>query len=1144
MEVRKVPGWCALCRSRCGTINTIEGGRLVAVAANPEHPTGRAICPKGKSAPEIAHSSRRLQRPLKRTRPKTDTDPGWIEISWETALEEIASTLNTLRLQHGPESVAFALSSPSGTALSDSFEWILRFIRLFGSPNICDAMELCNWQKDHAHKFTFGYGIPTPEFEKSDLIMLWGYNPASSWLAHSGAIAQAQANGAKVIVVDPKQSGHALQTEHWLRLRPGTDGALALGLANLIIRRQGYNEDFVRKWTNAPFLIRNDTGLFVRGRDVGMEGLPDCFIVWDQALHAIRSYDPFSPVQEAHSKEFALRGIFHLTLDGEAVECAPAFDHYAKACDPYTLDRVAEITGLQPQVIEDAATSIITSERVSYHCWTGIAQQANATQTERAMALLYALTGCFDAEGGNVRLNRQPVNIVNDLSLLAEEQRKKALGISDRPLGPAELGVVTASDLYTAILDGRPYPIRALVAFGSNILASRPEPGRGQQALEKLEFQVHADMFMTPSAQYADIVLPVNSLWEREALRIGFEISAEAEELIQLRSQMVPSQGDSKSDLWIIFQLAMRLGLREEFFHGDIEAGWNHILAPIGLTVEELRASFGGIKRPVEQQYKKYADMGPRGVSGFPTETRRVEIYSELLARTGYPPVPVFSLNIKQHADQRDTRYPYTLTNRRSGYFCHSQHRGITSLRRRALFPIAELSSEIAQEKGISEGQWIMIETAVGRAKFKAHIDGSLLPDVLLADYGWWQSCHDLGLPGYDVLGSSTSNYNVLTPADEIDPVSGAVPLRATRCNVFIDTQDEKCTGGNSFHRFQVTELIAEAAGTVSVVLSPEDEGRLPDFLPGQHLTVKDFPLLPGLARSYSLSSSARDVNKKTYRITVKRVASASDQDGVLIEGAVSTFINKKLKCGDVLSVSGPKGVFCLPTEPDFPVVMIASGIGITPFISYLETLANLKARPSGALYYGNRSSETHAFKLRLQELQAKASGIRIINYYSQPLARDRRGVDYDMFGRITADAIDQKWITRRARFYLCGTVAMLGQIGEGLVTRGVPRFEIFQEKFYAPVTDVQTNSGASYQIRFARSNINVEWTQAAGTILELAEKCGVVLQTGCRVGQCESCAVTVISGQVGHRVATDALDESVCLTCQSIPISNLVLDA
>jgi anaerobic selenocysteine-containing dehydrogenase len=572
MEVSEKVGFCTLCRSRCGTLNRVENGRLVSVSALPSHPTGSAICPKGRAAPEIAHSSRRLQKPLRRTRPKTDPDPGWREIEWDEALDEIAAQFDKIRRESGPEAVAFVVSSPSGTPMSDSFEWIDRFIRIFGSPNHCNATEICNWQKDFAHAFTFGCGMPPGDYRNSDLVVLWGFNPANSWLAIAGEVEQARKRGAKLMVVDPRQAGQAAGADYWLGLRPGTDGALALGLAHLMLKQRGFDDDFVRKWTNGPLLVRTDTGRFVRRRDPGDASASEDFAAWDSgAAHLVR-YDPNATVTDNAAATFALRGTFSVTIGGTPVLCRPAFDYYTAVVEEYTPARVAEICGIAEDDLQRAATALIDAQSVSYHAWTGVAQHTNATQAERAIAVLYALTGHFDKPGGNVPLRRQPINPINPASLLVPEQAAKAVGLARLPIGPPTHGWVPVHDVYNAILDRKPYAIRGLMGFGANILVSLAETDRGRAALAALDFHVHCDLFETPTARCADIVLPVNSPWEREGLRTGFEISAEADALVQLRQPMVASQGESRSDLSIVFALAKRLGLGDAFFDGNIEA--------------------------------------------------------------------------------------------------------------------------------------------------------------------------------------------------------------------------------------------------------------------------------------------------------------------------------------------------------------------------------------------------------------------------------------------------------------------------------------------------------------------------------------------------------------------------------------------
>ncbi len=195
-------GFCSLCRSRCGTINVVEAGRLVEVRPARGHPTGQAVCPKGRAAPEIAHSAHRLTHPLRRTNAKGASDPGWVKISWDEALGEIAAKLNFYRDTYGAEAVAFALTSQSSSPISDSTDWIQRLLRLYGSPNNCFAVELCNWHKDYGHAFTYGTGLSSPDYRNADLIVLWGHNPANSWLAQADAIGEARLRGARVVSID------------------------------------------------------------------------------------------------------------------------------------------------------------------------------------------------------------------------------------------------------------------------------------------------------------------------------------------------------------------------------------------------------------------------------------------------------------------------------------------------------------------------------------------------------------------------------------------------------------------------------------------------------------------------------------------------------------------------------------------------------------------------------------------------------------------------------------------------------------------------------------------------------------------------------------------------------------------------------
>jgi anaerobic selenocysteine-containing dehydrogenase len=139
----------------------VEEGRLTAIEPMPDHPSGEKLCPKGQAAPELVYHKDRLTVPLRRTAPKGAADPGWQPIAWDEALDEIARRMREMKREHGPEQVAFSVTTPSGTHISDSISWIERLVRGFGSPNIIYATEICNWHKDIATCFTFGHNIGT-----------------------------------------------------------------------------------------------------------------------------------------------------------------------------------------------------------------------------------------------------------------------------------------------------------------------------------------------------------------------------------------------------------------------------------------------------------------------------------------------------------------------------------------------------------------------------------------------------------------------------------------------------------------------------------------------------------------------------------------------------------------------------------------------------------------------------------------------------------------------------------------------------------------------------------------------------------------------------------------------------------------------
>ncbi len=784
-SIERIPGYCSLCISRCGSIATVQDGRFVALDPDPSHPTGRALCAKGRAAPELVYDPRRLRYPLRRTRPTGDPDPGWERIGWDEALDLVAGRLAAIAAEGGPESVVVSVASPSTSATDDTTTWISRFMNAFGTPNLLGSMELCGWGRFLAPTYTYGAPVPgafMPDLERAGCILYWGYNPNIARISHATATADALKRGARLIVVDPRKAGAAAKADLWLQVRPGTDAALALGIAGVMIERGWFDREFVRDWTNGPLLVREDDGRLLTEADLdggGRGGGPARFVAWDAAAGRPVVYNPATG-RYAGDPSLLPGTVRVATVAGE-VECRSAFEIVAAGCRQYPPDVVASICGVEAAQVVDAARMLWESRPVAYYAWSGVEQHTNATQIARAIGQLYALTGSLDAPGGNVLFTPVPAPNVEGRELLPPGQRARALGVLERPLGPAKWGFVTTDDVYRAILEGTPYRVRGLVGFGANVILAHADSRRGREALAALDFYVHADLFMNPTAELADVVLPVASPFEREALKVGFEGSQDAASFVQLRRKVVDPPGEARSDAEIVFGLATRLGLGDHFWGGDIDAGNRSRLQASGLTLDDLRAHPEGIRVPLETRFRKYADERDGVPVGFSTPTRKVELYSQTLLDHGYPPAPEFEEPRVSPISRPDLaeRYPLILTSAKHHLFCETQHRGLPSLRRKAMDPELEIHPAAAEARGIGQGDWVVLETPSGSVRARARFNDSLRPDVVVGQHGWWEPCPEVGAPGYDPYGPDGANLNLVIANDVVDPISGSVPHRA-----------------------------------------------------------------------------------------------------------------------------------------------------------------------------------------------------------------------------------------------------------------------------------------------------------------------------------------------------------------------------
>lgn len=234
---------CGICNANCGMKISFADGHIVKVEGQADHPVSKGyLCPKGKAIRELVEAPDRLKRPLRKT-----VDGQWQEISWDGAFELIAQKLKAIKASYGAEAVAVHVGQ-AGVG-KEFTPYVERFCQVFGTLNFSTAGSQCHQSRAMANAFTYGV-FPDPDYENSNCIVLWAYNPQESCPPLMNDINKACRRGGKLIVIDPRKTSLASKADAHLQLRPGTDGALALGMLHVIIKEGLYDKAFVDKWTS------------------------------------------------------------------------------------------------------------------------------------------------------------------------------------------------------------------------------------------------------------------------------------------------------------------------------------------------------------------------------------------------------------------------------------------------------------------------------------------------------------------------------------------------------------------------------------------------------------------------------------------------------------------------------------------------------------------------------------------------------------------------------------------------------------------------------------------------------------------------------------------------------------------------------
>jgi anaerobic selenocysteine-containing dehydrogenase len=683
---------CQMCRHYCGMHVFVHDGKIVKIEGIKEHPVNKgSLCAKGLAAIQLEYDPKRLKYPMKRVGGRGEGK--WERISWDEALDTIASKLKEIKEKYGAHAVAYY----RGQAPRWGTNWfhVQRFMNVFGSPNICTHSHLCHVPRQVAHVHTYG-GMPIPDFENTKCIVLWGYNPTrSSTCIHARRILDSKEKGAKLIVIDPRFTEIASKADIHVQLRPGTDGALALGMMNVIINEGLYDREFVEKWT----------------------------IGFDKLKELVKDYDP---------------------------------------------KKVEEITWVSANEICNVAKVYATNKPAVIEDGNGLDQHTNVVQTTRAIAILRAITGNLDIPGGNVLpVPLRPADIT-----LKEKLPKDVKSISAHPLFYNQW-FTTTPELLDAVEMGKPYPIRAVIVQGGDPIMSSSNSKKVANILQKLDFLVVHDLFMTATAELADIVLPAATFLESTLVSFyPFAYTPSVDiQIIGLVNKVIDPLGDSWPDTKFIFELARRLGYEEYFPWRTIEEALNEELAPMGLTIDKLKEHPEGIIIKIEHQklYKKYER------EGFKTPSKKVEIYSPTFEQLGYDPLPTYKEPAESPVSRPElaTKYPLLCgTCLKLGVFTHTQFRTLPWLNELFPEPFIEIHPQKADELGIKEGDIVVVESPRGSIEVKAKLTEGIDPRVIMISYGWGQPY------------AHGSNVNLLTDDLQRCPVSAATGNRSILCSL------------------------------------------------------------------------------------------------------------------------------------------------------------------------------------------------------------------------------------------------------------------------------------------------------------------------------------------------------------------------
>ena len=479
------------------------------------------------------------------------------------------------------------------------------------------------------------------------------------------------------------------------------------------------------------------------------------------------------------------------------------FDDLLERLQEYPLSRVSEITGLSPELIQDAARLYAKNGPACAMAGEGIEHSYSSTQALHARWILSAICGNIDVKGGEIQMGPPGIVPTRDMELwdrLPESQWKKMIGADRFRLSSYDTQIILMRNItrvwgapvnemfhqcqshtpsaYQAIITGKPYPLTALFTSHSNPMVTEIATKSVYEALKSPNLQLYVvnEFFMTPSAELADYVLPAATWLERPDIWAFSDYGSYIWAREAVVPHIVPSRYEHLRDYDIWRELGIRLGQEADWPWETLEEVLDYRLAPLGYTLKTFPRV---ILRPVvEKKYEK---------QGFATTTGKVELRSTVLEALGYDPLPKYIVppESPQGDPELAKEYPYILiTGRRILFYYHAEWRQVESVRKHYPAPIVRVHPETARAEGVADGDWIWIETKRGRVRQKVQLFDKMDPQIISAEHGWWYP--EMPGPEPSLHGAFESNINVCMSddPDHCNPEMGSYPLRTALCRI------------------------------------------------------------------------------------------------------------------------------------------------------------------------------------------------------------------------------------------------------------------------------------------------------------------------------------------------------------------------